>query len=135
MSVRAIDFHRPKLAHDILRYTLAVEFLSHTITRMATDRVTAFGAFLGGAGFPAGIAWAWGVTLWELVGGVLLVLGWKTPWVAMVFVVQMVFAFFLVHLRFGWFVVGHGSNGVEYAVCIAAMCLAVAFTAPRKDSP
>jgi putative oxidoreductase len=129
--MRALDFHRPKLAYDILRYVLALEFLSHAITRMVTGRVPAFGTFLDGAGFPYGIAWAWGVTLWEVVGGVLLILGWKTPWVAMVFVVQMVFAFFLVHLKFGWFVVGHGANGVEYAVVIAAMCLAAAFIAPR----
>lgn len=131
--MRAIDFDRPRLAHDILRYTLALEFLSHTITRMATDRVKPFGVFLEGAGFPLGLYWAWGVTLWELVGGALLALGWKTPWVALVFVVQMAFAFFLVHLKFGWFVVGHGSNGVEYAVVLAAALLATAFTTPAGN--
>ena len=68
-AMRAIDFHRPKLAYDVLRYTLALEFL---------------------------------------------------------------FAFFLVHLKFGWFVVGHGYNGVEYAVVIAAMCLAAGLLAPRR---
>ena len=126
---------KPNIAFDILRYVLALEFLSHTITRMVTGRVAAFGIFLDGAGFPYGIAWAWGVTLWELVGGVMLALGWQTRIAAAIFVVQMVFAFFLVHLKFGWFVVGHGYNGVEYAVVIAAMCLAVFFLAPPRAIP
>ena len=132
--MKSLLAHNPAAAHLVLRSMMALVFLSHTITRMVTDRVGAFGAFLDGAGFPFGIAWAWGVTLWELVGGILLIVGWKTPWVALVFVVQMVFAFFLVHLRFGWFVVGHGANGVEYAVVIAAMCLAAAFTAQRDGA-
>ena len=71
-----------------------------------------------------------GVTLWELAGGVLLLLGWRAGIVPFVFIVQMVFGIWLVHARHGWFVVGHGFNGMEYSVTIIAALLATALTAP-----
>jgi putative oxidoreductase len=56
--------------------------------------------------------------------------------VALVFVVQMLFGIYLVHLKHGWFVVGHGFNGMEYSVTLVAALLATALTAPRRaDSP
>jgi len=122
----------PRLAHHVLRYTLALVFLSHTLTRMVADRVTPFGKAFDAWGWPFGIYWAWGVTAWELVGGILLLLGWKTRLVTLVFVVQMVFGIYLVHLKHGWFVVGHGFNGMEYSVTLIAALLATALTASRE---
>lgn len=113
---------------------MALVFLSHGITRVVADRVTPFGAAFEHWGFPVGIAWAWGVTLWELVGGVLLLAGWKAHLVPLVFVVQMLFGIVLVHARHGWFVVGHGSNGMEYSVTLIAALVAAALTAPRRPS-
>ncbi len=124
--------HNPAWAHLALRYTVALVFLSHTLTRMAADRVAPFGKAFDAWGWPFGIYWAWGVTLWELVGGVLLLLGVKPALVAPVFVVQMLFGIHLVHLKHGWFVVGHGFNGMEYSVTLIAALLAIALTAPRE---
>ena len=123
---------RPLLAHNVLRFTLALVFLSHGVTRVVTDRVAPFGRAFDAWGWPFGIYWAWGVTLWELVGGVLLLLGWKTHLVPLVFVVQMVFGIYLVHLKHGWFVVGHGFNGMEYSVTLIAALLATALTAKAE---
>ena len=123
--------HNPAVAHLVLRSMLALIFLSHTLTRMAADRVTPFGKAFDAWGWPFGIYWAWGVTLWELVGGVLLLFGIKPRIVAMVFVVQMIFGIWLVHLKNGWFVVGHGYNGMEYSLTIIAALFAAALTAPR----
>jgi len=125
--------NRPDVAHLILRMTMATVFLSHGIVRTALDRVTPFGNAFDAWGFPYGIYWAWGVTLWELVGGVLLLIGWKPHLVPLVFVVQMAFGIWLVHLRHGWFVVGHGANGMEYSVTLIAALLATAFTAPPRS--
>lgn len=111
---------------------MALVFLSHGITRLATDRVTPFGRAFDAWGFPYGIGWAWGVTLWELAGGMLLLLGWKTHLVPFVFVVQMAFGIWLVHWKHGWFVVGHGVNGMEYSVTLIAALLATALTAPPR---
>ena len=125
--------HNPAAAHLVLRAMLALVFLSHTLTRMAADRVTPFGKAFDAWGWPFGIYWAWGVTLWELVGGALLLFGIKPRIVAMVFVVQMLFGIWLVHLKNGWFVVGHGYNGMEYSLTLIAALLAAALTAPRGD--
>jgi putative oxidoreductase len=122
--------HNPAAAHLILRSMMALVFLSHGITRTVADRVTPFGRAFDAWGWPFGIYWAWGVTLWELVGGVLLLLGVKPRIVAMVFVVQMVFGIWLVHLKNGWFVVGHGFNGMEYSLTLIAALIATALTAP-----
>ena len=124
--------HNPTVAHLVLRSMLALIFLSHTLTRMAADRVTPFGKAFDAWGWPFGIYWAWGVTLWELVGGALLLFGVKPRIVTMVFVVQMIFGIWLVHLKNGWFVVGHGYNGVEYSLTIIAALFAAALTAPER---
>src|SRR5688500_15317849 len=131
--MRAWIANNPRTAHHLLRFTMALVFLSHGITRVVTDRVTPFGRAFDAWGFPYGIYWAWGVTLWELVGGVLLLIGWKPHLVPLVFVVQMAFGIWLVHLRHGWFVVGHGVNGMEYSVTLIAALLAAALTAPGRS--
>ena len=38
MDLKARLTNRPALAHDVLRFTMALVFLSHTITRMLTKR-------------------------------------------------------------------------------------------------
>ena len=124
--------HNPAAAHLVLRSTVALVFLSHTLTRMLADRVTPFGKAFDAWGWPLGIYWAWGVTLWELFGGVLLLLGIKPRLVAPVFIVQMLFGIYLVHMKNGWFVVGHGLNGMEFSVTLIAALLAIILTAPRK---
>ena len=111
---------------------MALIFLSHTIVRTSLDRVAPFGKFFDSLGWPLGIYWAWGVTLWELVGGILLLIGWKPQWVVPAFLVQMVFGIWLVHMKHGWFVVGHGFNGMEYSVTIICALVAVMLTAPSR---
>jgi putative oxidoreductase len=125
--------HNPAAAHLVLRSMMALVFLSHGITRTVADRVTPFGKAFDAWGWPFGIYWAWGVTLWELVGGVLLLLGIQPRIVALVFAVQMLFGIWLVHLKHGWFVVGHGFNGMEYSLTLIAALVATALTAPRKE--
>ena len=124
--------YRPDIAHLVLRTSMALVFLSHTIVRTSLDRVDPFGKFFDSLGWPLGIYWAWGVTLWEFVGGILLLIGWKPQWVVPVFLVQMVFGIWLVHMKHGWFVVGHGFNGMEYSVTIICALVAVMLTAPSR---
>ena len=131
--MRTLATGNPRAAHHLLRFTMALVFLSHGITRVVTDRVTPFGRAFDAWGFPQGIAWAWGVTGWELVGGTLLLLGWKAHLVPLVFAVQMAFGIWLVHAKFGWFVVGHGVNGIEYSVTLIAALVATALTARSRE--
>lgn len=116
---------RPSHAALLLRLALAAIFLSHGITRAALDRVTPFGEFLDASGFPFGLALAWGVTVFEMVGGVALLANRFVLPVCALLIVEMLLGIVLVHVPNGWFVVGHGTNGVEYSVLIVASLLAV----------
>lgn len=123
----------PWLAVHVLRVAVAVVFLSHGLTRAWMDRVTPFGDVLDAWGFPVGIAWAWGVTLLEIIGGLLLLANVFIRPLAALFVIQMLVGIWFVHLPNGWFVVGHGQNGMEYSFLIIAACLAL-FSLANPDA-
>ena len=124
---------RPYLAVHILRIAISIIFLSHGLTRAWMDRVTPFGEVLDAWGFPLGIAWAWGVTLLEIIGGLLLLANRLIRPLAVLFVIQMVVGIWFVHIANGWFVVGHGQNGAEFSFLIIAACLALFSLSNPRD--
>lgn len=109
----------------LLRIALATVFLSHGVTRAYMGRVAPFGEALDSWGFPLGIAWAWGVTLFEIVGSLLLLANRLIRPVCLLFVVQMVVGIIFVHWPHGWFVVGHGTYGMEFSFLLIAALLAL----------
>jgi putative oxidoreductase len=48
------------------------------------------------------------------------------PWLGLWFVLQLLTGIVLVHARFGWFVVGPHTGGMEYSVLLIAALLVVA---------
>jgi putative oxidoreductase len=67
-----------------------------------------------------GVFIAWGITLFESIGGLFLILDMKTKWIARVFMVEIGMGIILVHARQGWFVVGHDTGGIEYSILLLA---------------
>ena len=65
---------RPSLSIALLRIGMGLVFMSHAIVRLVDYSLPGFGEFLESKGFPAGFYLAWAVTLFELVGGLLMVL-------------------------------------------------------------
>ena len=113
----------------LLRLTLAVVMLAHSVPGMIDGGVNAFGRlYLDPAGFaPFGLAIAWAVKLSHvamaaalLAGRFLKPLGWITNLV-------LVMGIVMVHGREGWFVVGGGRNGVEFNVLLIAAFLTVMY--------
>ena len=117
-------------ALSALRIGVALLLIAHGIARASLGIVDDFGGFLDAIGFPFGVALAWAITVFEIVGGAVLAWGrWVRP-IALVFGLELAMGIALVHAQEGWFVVGAGRNGMEYSVLLIAVLLAVAYAAP-----
>jgi putative oxidoreductase len=115
-----------------LRAVVSVLMFVHGAARIANGTVDDFGAFLGSQGFPLGFYLAWAITIFEIVGSVLLAAGFYAWIIAAIFAVHLIAGVWMVHWKEGWFVVGAGRNGIEYSVLLIACFLAVAYSSYRK---
>ena len=115
-----------------LRVVLAALMFVHGAARIANGTVDDFGDFLGAQGFPLGFYLAWAITLYEIVGSVLLAAGFYAWIIALIFALHLADGIWLVHWKEGWFVVGAGRNGMEYSVLLIACFLVVAYANYKK---
>lgn len=99
---------------------LALLLAIHGVARIRNDGVVPFGGFFASLGVPLGAALAWAITGFEIVGGAALALGYFVVPISALFAVQIAAGIVLVHAQHGWFVVGAGTNGVEYSVLLIA---------------
>ena len=124
--------HRPAQAMLFLRVAVAALLFVHGVFRAATGGVAPFGEFLDSRHIPAGLVVAWGITVGEIGGTVLLAFGRGVRPLALWFSAQLGMGIVLVHGPEGWFVVGGGRNGMEYSVTLIALLLAQAWAAPGR---
>lgn len=110
-----------------IRIGVALLIFIHGAARVAAGGVAPFGAWLEGQGFPVGIAWAWGVTGYELVAPALIVLRRFVSVLCLGHVGILALGMVMVHMPNGWFVVGLGRNGVEYSVLLILCLLMIAW--------
>lgn len=122
----------PRRALDALRIVAAGFLIVHGVARAALGIVDDFGGFLALVGFPFGTALAWGITVFEIVGGAVLASGRFARPLALVFAAHLAVGIALVHAPEGWFVVGAGRNGMEYSALLIAVLLAVAAARPAE---
>ena len=115
-----------------LRVVLAALMFAHGAARISFGTVDDFGGFLGSQGFPLGFYIAWAITLFELVGSVMLAVGFNTWIIALLFALELAAGIAMVHWKQGWFVVGAGTNGMEYSALLIASFLAVAYAEYKR---
>lgn len=116
----------------IFRIAVAGLLMAHGWIRLLTDNVNGFGVFLDGKGFMIGTAIAWFLTIFEIVGGLLMALGYFTRWVAVIFIIEHCFGIILVHAPNGWYTVGYQQGGVEYSVLIIFSLVLIAAAARSR---
>jgi len=115
-----------------IRVVLAVLMFIHGAARISNGTVGGFGEFLGSQGIPLGFYLAWAITIFELVGSVLLAVGFYAWIVALIFAIHLSVGVAMVHWKQGWFVVGAGTGGMEYSVLLIASFLAIAYASYEK---
>jgi len=117
----------------IIRVVAGVLVGIHGFYRCLSGGPPSFGAYLDSRGLPAGVAIAWAITLFEMAGSVLLVLGRFVIPVAAIQIAILVGGIVMVHAPEGWFVVGAGRNGMEYSLLLIA-CLGAAALEQRRTA-
>jgi putative oxidoreductase len=126
---------RPQgLGLAVLRVTLGAIFLMHGYLALAVIGPAGVAGYTARMGYPPawGTALAWYLILAHSIGGLLLILGLWTRWAAVAQLPIMASAFFLHHLRQGFFLTGilvdpaKGiaiAGGYEYVLLILAATL------------
>lgn len=109
----------------VLRIMISLCMIAHGSQRLYFNTVNGFGEFLNAKGFLIGVPIAWGITLFELLAGLLLLLNYFTKWISLVWAVQLLMGIILVHAQNGWFVVGPSTGGVEYSLLLIVSLLVI----------
>ncbi len=115
----------PSLPIAILRMLMGFVFMAHGVARLVDYSLPGFGGFLDSKGFPAGFYLAWTVTIFEIAGGLLMVLRQFVKWFCIGEIIILLTGIILVHWHNGWFVVGKTLGGIEYSVVLIAVLLSV----------
>src|SRR3712207_6497361 len=99
-----------------LRIAVAAIMVIHGFGRIHLGLVDDLGGFLGSKGIPLYFYLGWGITIFEIVGGLAMAAGFAVAPIALLFIIELLTGIYLVHWTSGWFVVGAGRNGMEYSV-------------------
>ena len=110
---------------------MGIIFLLHAGVRIYNNTLPGFGEFLDSKGFPFGFYMAWTVTLFELVGGVMMFLRYFVRVFCVGEIIILITGIVTVHAENGWFVVGRTLNGIEYSIVLITILTAI-FIAERK---
>ena len=100
----------------LLRFPLIVILLVHSVLGMFNGGINDFGnMYLNLIGFaPFGVYLAWIIKLSHVVLAICLVFDKYTKIPIMLNIMILITGIFMIHIKEGWFVVGGGSNGVEF---------------------
>ena len=110
----------------LLRVSLAGIFMAHAIVRLINGTIPQFGGFLDTKGLFYGVAIVWAITVFEILGGVLMALGYFIKWLSLGFILMLIVGIVIIHYDLGWFVGEHGSGGCEYSFILIIALIVVA---------
>ena len=129
---RALDTTRAgDLAILALRIAVGVVLAYHGWLKI--PNVSGFAGFVDSLGVPAPDLIAYLVTYLEFIGGIALILGLATRYVAALFVIEMVFTIMLVKVDVG-LIAPEGGPGAELDILILAIALSLVLTGAGRWS-
>ncbi|MDR6844341.1 DoxX family protein [Flavobacterium granuli] len=116
----------------LFRITLPLFFVAHAVTRIGNGTIERFAGFLSKKGFFATTAMVWGITVYEIIGGIALALGYYTKYLSLGFILMLIMGNIIIHYQNGWWVGEHGEGGMEYSCALILGLIVIASTA--KDN-
>ncbi|QQG38985.1 MAG: DoxX family protein [Candidatus Woesearchaeota archaeon] len=113
----------------ILRLAFGIIFLVHGWAKLADLSGTA--GFFSGLGIPAAMFFAVVVALVEFLGGISAIVGFLTRWAGLLIAIDMLVAFFLVHISNGFYV---NNGGFEFVLILFGAAVFLMFNGAGKLS-
>jgi putative oxidoreductase len=111
------------IAETFVRIIIGAMFLMHVSVKFKMGASAVATNIFAKNGFEPALVWAYVTMLIELVGGICLIIGLFTRFVAAVLAIEMLIALLFVHLPRGYFASG---GGYEYVLLIGAVCFLIA---------
>lgn len=116
------------LAPLALRLGLGIVFVVHGVSKLNGGPAEGFGGMLTGLSVPAPEVFAWLVTIAELVGGIMLLVGLLTRLATLPLIVTMIGAILLVKTDLG--VIADEGVGAEIDIALLAGLVALLLIGP-----
>jgi putative oxidoreductase len=111
------------VAETLMRIVVGIMFLMHVSMKFKLGASAVAANVFAKNGFEPALLWAYVVMFIELFGGVCLVAGLFTRFVAAVLAIEMLIALLFVHLPRGYLA---SAGGYEYVLLIGAACFVLA---------
>lgn len=116
----------------LLRVMLGIIFTYHGYVKLfVKGALPSTAQFFAAIGIPLANQAAVLVAFAEFVGGLLLIFGLLTRWTSAVLIIEMLVAFFKVHLKQGFFI-SPPAYGYEFVLLIIVCLLVVLASGPGK---
>ena len=114
------------------RIVLPLFFVAHAVTRIGNGTIERFAGYLSTKGFFATTAMVWGITVYEIIGGIALAFGYYVKYLSLGFILMLIMGNIIIHYQNGWWVGEHGEGGMEYSCALILGLIVIASTA--KDN-
>ncbi len=113
----------------LLRVAVGAVFIMHGGRTIFINGIPWFSGILGDLGVPYSLYFAAFVSIVEFVGGIALAAGFYSRAAALFLAIDMVTAFFLIHMKKGFFVT---DGGYEFVMVLFAACLIFVIGPPPR---
>lgn len=116
-----------KYSPFILRLGLGIVFAVHGYQKMFIQGFDGVAEFFTSIGIPAAMFFAYVITILELVGGIMLIIGLLTKWVSGLLAIDMLVALLVVHAQNGFYISG---GGYEFVLVLFVGAISLLLTGP-----
>jgi putative oxidoreductase len=115
-------------ALTMLRIIIGALIITHGAMRIYSNTVLAFGEILTLSGIPQGTIVAWGLTAFEILGGLTFLLGKFVKPIGLLLAVYLIAEIYLFQFKNGWPVDGFGTSEIKYNILLITSFFAVSLS-------